>query len=198
MSVYNENTTFADTDARLYGAITYLFEDTIEKDDYAYPFDKNNFTFPKKGETVIILKMFGRNQQTFYLPYTNTVYPNYRRDYITYERGVKKELESAGKDTSASNLTSTANSGGKTQTNKVDKENKVDVNEKIKFLKPKDGDTIISGRAGTGTARIRKVNTCLICRLKNVLIFGALNSLFGSIGGTESNIKSHKSCSDYE
>ena len=148
VSVYNENTTFADTDARLYGAITYLFEDTIEKDDYAYPFDKNNFTFPKKGETVIILKMFGRNQQTFYLPYTNTVYPNYRRDYITYERGVKKELASAGKDTSASNLTSTANSGGKTQTNKVDKENKVDVNEKIKFLKPKDGDTIISGRAG--------------------------------------------------
>lgn len=148
VSVYNENTTFADTDARLYGAITYLFEDTIEKDDYAYPFDKNNFTFPKKGETVIILKMFGRNQQTFYLPYTNTVYPNYRRDYITYERGVKKELESAGKDTSASNLKSTTNSGGKTQTNKVDKENKADVNEKIKFIKPKDGDTIISGRAG--------------------------------------------------
>lgn len=148
VSVYNENTTFADTDARLYGAITYLFEDTIEKDDYAYPFDKNNFTFPKKGETVIILKMFGRNQQTFYLPYTNTIYPNYRRDYITYERGVKKELESAGKDTSASNLKSTTNSGGKTQTNKVDKESKADVNEKIKFLKPKDGDTIISGRAG--------------------------------------------------
>jgi hypothetical protein len=148
VSIYNENTTFADTDARLYGAITYLFEDTIEKDDYAYPFDKNNFTFPKKGETVIILKMFGRNQQTFYLPYTNTVYPNYRRDYITYERGSKKELESAGKDTSASKLKSTTNSGGKTETNKVDKEDKVDVNEKIKFLKPKDGDTIISGRAG--------------------------------------------------
>jgi hypothetical protein len=121
VSIYNENTTFTDTDARLYGAITYLFEDTIEKDDYAYPFDKNNFTFPKKGETVIILKMFGRNQQTFYLPYTNTVYPNYRRDYITYERGSKKELESAGKDTSASKLKSTTNSGGKTETNKVDK-----------------------------------------------------------------------------
>ena len=49
ISVYNENTNFSDKDARTYGAITYLFEDTIRIDDYAYPFDKNNFTFPKKG-----------------------------------------------------------------------------------------------------------------------------------------------------
>jgi hypothetical protein len=148
ISVYNENTNFSDKDARTYGAITYLFEDTILIDDYAYPFDKNNFTFPKKGETVIILKMFGRNEQTFYLPYTNTAYPNYRRDYITFERSSKKELESVGKDKSGSNLTSTVNSGGKTETTKNNKENKIEVNEKIKFLKPNEGDTILSGRVG--------------------------------------------------
>jgi hypothetical protein len=148
ISVYNENTNFSDKDARTYGAITYLFEDTIRIDDYAYPFDKNNFTFPKKGETVIILKMFGRNEQTFYLPYTNTAYPNYRRDYITFERSSKKELESVGKDKSGSNLTSTVNSGGKTETTKNNKEDKIEVNEKIKFLKPNEGDTILSGRVG--------------------------------------------------
>lgn len=148
ISVYNENTNFSDKDARTYGAITYLFEDTIHIDDYAYPFDKNNFTFPKKGETVIILKMFGRNEQTFYLPYTNTAYPNYRRDYITFERSSKKELEPVGKDNSGSNLTSTVNSGGKTETAKNNKEDKIEVNEKIKFLKPNEGDTILSGRVG--------------------------------------------------
>ena len=148
ISVYNENTKFSDKDARTYGAITYLFEDTIQIDDYAYPFDKNNFTFPKKGETVIILKMFGRNEQTFYLPYTNTSYPNYRRDYITYERSSKKDLESVGKDSSGSDLKNTANSGGKTETNKTNKEDNVSVNEKIKFLQPKEGDSIISGRVG--------------------------------------------------
>ena len=148
ISVYNENTKFSDKDARTYGAITYLFEDTIQVDDYAYPFDKNNFTFPKKGETVIILKMFGRNEQTFYLPYTNTSYPNYRRDYITYERSSKKDLESVGKDSSGSDLKNIANSGGKTETNKTNKEDNVSVNEKIKFLQPKEGDSIISGRVG--------------------------------------------------
>ena len=148
ISIYNENTKFSDKDARTYGAITYLFEDTIQVDDYAYPFDKNNFTFPKKGETVIILKMFGRNEQTFYLPYTNTSYPNYRRDYITYERSSKKDLESVGKDSSGSDLKNTANSGGKTETNKPNKEDNASVNEKIKFLQPKEGDSIISGRVG--------------------------------------------------
>ena len=148
IAVFNDNDKFSDKDARTYGAITYLFEDTIQVDDYAYPFDKNNFTFPKKGETVIILKMFGRNEQTFYLPYTNTVYPNYRRDYITYERSSKKDLESIGKDSSGKNLTNTTNAGGKTETNKTKKEDKIEVNEKIKFLQPYEGDTILSGRVG--------------------------------------------------
>ena len=54
VSIYNGNKAFSDTDARMYGAITYKFEDTISTDDYAHPFDKNNFTMPIKGETVII------------------------------------------------------------------------------------------------------------------------------------------------
>ena len=67
VSIYNGNNKFAEYDSRKYGAITYNFEDTIAIDDIAHPFDKNNFTFPIKGETVVILKMYGL---TFWLPYS--------------------------------------------------------------------------------------------------------------------------------
>jgi hypothetical protein len=73
--VYNQNKDFAVEDARLYGAITYAYENEIVEEDYAFPFDKNNFTFPIKGETVTIIKIEG---ETFYLPYSVTTYANYR------------------------------------------------------------------------------------------------------------------------
>ena len=41
ISVYNDNKTFSDKDARMYGAITYRRESNIKVDDYAFPFDKN-------------------------------------------------------------------------------------------------------------------------------------------------------------
>jgi len=93
-SVYNDNRNFYNKDARMYGAITYRYEDTINIEDYAFPFDKNNFTFPIKGETVTILSI---DNQKFWLPYTNTPYSNYRRNYITYEASkAKMEYSSAG------------------------------------------------------------------------------------------------------
>jgi hypothetical protein len=126
--VYNDNKSFDDKDAGYYGAITYRSEIIAEVDDYAFPFDKNNITFPQKGETVIIFKI---ENSTFWLPYTISPYPNYRRRALTFD---------------ASKITISGNKA------KVEEETptkgKIKVNEKIKFLKPKDGDTIISGRDG--------------------------------------------------
>jgi len=146
VSVYNDNTKFSNDDASLYGAITYIFEDSNEKNDIAKPFDKNNFTFPIKGETVVILKMFGNHSQTFWLPYTNTPYPNYRRDY-TNNKNTKKD--SSSKNGDGNDPKKTAAMGGFTKTDIPSKDDKkYDVNEKIKFINPKEGDTILSGRVG--------------------------------------------------
>jgi len=147
ISIYNGNKTFSDTDARMYGAITYKFEDTIVTDDYAHPFDKNNFTFPIKGETIIILKI---EEQTFYLPYCITPYSNYRRDYSKYEATKEEDTSETGSDSSGKEKREAAQTGGTTtnsnNTTKSDK--KYNINEKIKFLKPLEGDTIITGRVG--------------------------------------------------
>lgn len=142
IAVYNDNKDFFEEDARLYGAITYEFEDSFQVDDYAFPFDKNNFTFPIKGETVVILKMFN---QTFWLPYTNTPYSNYRRDEVTYI--ATRPVDTEGNDSSAQSYSNTTKTGGTTSTQKKD-DIGYKINEKIKFLKPKQGDTILSGRVG--------------------------------------------------
>lgn len=146
ISVYNDNNTFSDKDARMYGAITYRRESNIKIDDYAFPFDKNNFTFPIKGETVVIVKL---QNQSFYLPYTNTPYSNYRRDYTTYYATLEEDVEVPAGKQGGGSMANTAATGGKTnaKTKTKDKNDYV-VNEKIKFLKPSNGDTIISGRVG--------------------------------------------------
>jgi hypothetical protein len=115
---------------------------------YAYPFDKNNFTMPIKGETVLVIEVDKTN--IFWLPFSVTPYSNYRRDYVTYTSlnptdNSKPESSNEG----GKNLRETKDSGG--QTNSVNKNNSTDeykVNEKVKFLKPRQGDTIISGRVG--------------------------------------------------
>ena len=144
VDVYNDNDNFTETDSRMYGAITYEFENSFEIEDYAFPFDKNNFTFPIKGETVVIMKMFN---QTFWLPYTNTPYSNYRRDSITYK--ATRPVDTTGSDKSAKSYTEKTKTGGTTSTSDNKKpEIGYTIKETIKFLKPKQGDTIISGRVG--------------------------------------------------
>jgi hypothetical protein len=144
VDVYNDNDNFTETDSRMYGAITYEFENSFEIEDYAFPFDKNNFTFPIKGETVVIMKMFN---QTFWLPYTNTPYSNYRRDSITYK--ATRPVDTSGEDKSAKSYTEKTKTGGTTSTpNNKKPEIGYTIKEKVKFLKPKQGDTIISGRVG--------------------------------------------------
>lgn len=123
-SVYNKNTNFSGKDAFKYGSISYYYEDTIENEDFAQPFDKNNITFPIKGETVVILKINQPYTQAFWLPYTSTPYPSYRREYNIFERTKKVNDKNA---------------------EKID----YDINEKIKYLKPKIGDTILLGRNGS-------------------------------------------------
>ena len=143
VAIFNNNENFSEEDARLYGAITYEFENTFDIEDYAFPFDKNNFTFPIKGETVIILKMFN---QTFWLPYTNTPYSNYRRDEITYV--ATRPVDTIGNDKSGGSYTSQTRTGGKTTLTDKKENIEYNINEKIKFINPKQGDTIISGRVG--------------------------------------------------
>ena len=145
--LYNGNEKFSDKDARMYGAITYLAETGVQT-DYAFPFDKNNFTFPIKGETVVVFKIAG---QTFWMPYTNTPYSNYRRDYITHKATESGDVTQVGGSTSAKDLKANANAGGTNNnpsTTKSSDKKEYTQNEKIKFIKPKEGDTILSGRVG--------------------------------------------------
>ena len=147
IAVYNDNKNFTSDDGRLYGAVTYVYQDAIVEEDIAFPFDKNNFTFPIKGETITILKIEG---ETFYLPYSSTPYSNYREKASLKIKGeqIDRDINSTS---DSKELVNTKNTGGvNAPTNNKKKEltGGYTVNEKIKFLNPKNGDTIISGRVG--------------------------------------------------
>jgi hypothetical protein len=145
ISIYSSAPKFSDKDARMYGAISYI-EETGVQTDYAFPFDKNNFTFPIKGETVVIFKIA---HQTFWMPYTNTPYSNYRRDYITYKATQPDDVTEVGGNTSASGYRQNSSAGGVTTNSAQKTDNKkYTVKESIKFIKPREGDTILSGRVG--------------------------------------------------
>jgi hypothetical protein len=147
IKVYNENKNFDTNDIRFLGAVEFKRESSIALEGYAFPFDKNNMTYPILGETVLILNI---NNDYFWLPYSNNHYPNYREDYKVSEIGKEKEIsknttQSKSKDYKETKTTGTPNQKP-TQTQSSAKKYKV--NEKIKFLNPKEGDTILSGRVG--------------------------------------------------
>jgi len=106
---YNNNKNFLGKDSRFLGAIEFARDNSYKLENYAFPFDKNNMTFPIVGETVFIII---NNREYFWMPFSNNQYPNYREDYKISEASKDKEKE------------------------------------KVKYLKPKEGDTIISGRVG--------------------------------------------------
>jgi hypothetical protein len=150
IKVYNDNATFTKEDSgRLYGAISYAYQNAIVEEDYAFPFDKNNFTFPIQGETVTIIKI---ENETFYLPYSNPPYPNYREKVSTSISSEGTSNKSVGDNKNAATARTIVATGASytPNTNTKEKENRggYNVNEKIKFLNPKNGDTIISGRVG--------------------------------------------------
>lgn len=145
--VYNQNKNFTNEDGRLYGAITYAYENEIREEDIAFPFDKNNFTFPIQGETVTILRIEG---ETFYLPYSSTPYSNFREK--TRLKLGAEPINNSIVENSAKSYKETQQTGGKntqTNTNKTKQNNGgYLVNEKIKFLQPRNGDSILQGRVG--------------------------------------------------
>jgi hypothetical protein len=147
ISVYNDNKDFSKSDARFYGAIKYSHENMTTK-LYAYPFDKNNFTMPIEGETVLILQL--DNGEVFWLPYSRTPYPNYRRDYSIFSANQPTNTTfPSDKNKGGTIFRNTVSAGGNTtQSNTNNSTIKYTINERIKFLKPKQGDTIISGRVG--------------------------------------------------
>lgn len=149
IKVYNDNSNFTAEDGRLYGAITYVYQDAIFEDDIAFPFDKNNFTFPIKGETVTIIKIAG---ETFYLPYSNVPYSNYREKASMSAISERSANEEVGDSKTSTDLKNNKNSGGtytkSDTTQQKEYRGGYVVNENIKFLNPKNGDTIISGRVG--------------------------------------------------
>ena len=114
-------------------------------EDYAQPIDKNNFTLPIVGETVIILKIEG---ETYYLPFSSTPYPNYRETIRLKLAG--KPVDNSLEETGAKDFNQQIATGGpdKTPPSTNETSGGYKINEKIKFLQPKNGDTIISGRVG--------------------------------------------------
>lgn len=144
--VYNENSDFTDTDVRFLGAIEYRRESFINKEDYAFPFDKNNITYPLIGETVLILNI---ENSHYWLPYSATQYPNFRESLLVSEVSREKNVSTGNSENKNKNYTETkTGSTGQTGTPKKSDEKSYKVNEKIKFLKPRSGDTILSGRVG--------------------------------------------------
>lgn len=142
--LHNDNKKFDKKDARFLGAIEFHAVETENTDERAFPFDKNNMTFPIQGETVMIIK---NADEYYWLPYTVTQYPNYRKDYKTTFSSLEKNI--ASNDTAKTDdYNKSKNAPNASNTNSTTDNKKYKVKEKIKFLKPKEGDTIIQGRVG--------------------------------------------------
>lgn len=134
LMIENDDKTFNKKDIRFLGAITFKHDTPFSLFDFAFPFDKNNITYPITGETVLILEL---NKTKYWLPFSIGLYPNFRREYKTSVLGKERVNDSKGKP-----------SGNSEKLNDLDSDITYPKNEKIKFLKPRDGDTILSGRVG--------------------------------------------------
>mgnify|MGYP003704939825 CR=1 FL=1 len=143
-SVYNGNKNFSDKDSFKYGSITYYYEDSIENEDFAQPFDKNNITFPIEGETVTIIEI---DDVYYWLPYSNTQYPNYREDIGVSEKTKEKVIESSNTSNNNKNYNDAKSGIPNVETVKTTSDSKsYKVNEKIKFLNPNESEkAIITG-----------------------------------------------------
>lgn len=145
--LYNDNKNFLENDARFLGAIEFTRDTAKKLENYAFPFDKNNITFPIEGETVLIIT---NENEFFWLPYTVTQYPNYREDYKTSEKSKGRSVENSTNTTKSESYKEVKNTGTPNTEKSKQASEKIDykINEKIKFLNPKKGDTILSGRVG--------------------------------------------------
>ena len=144
---YNDNKNFDSNDIRFLGAIEFKFESTYTLEDYAFPFDKNNITYPIVGETILVIKIENAH---YWLPYSISQYPNFREDYKTSQLAKDKTIKSENTSNQSENYKESKATGiSKQKPNQTKAEEKqYNVNEKIKFLNPRQGDTILSGRVG--------------------------------------------------
>ena len=146
--IYNGNKDFGDKkDTRFLGAIEFRRESFITLEDYAFPFDKNNITYPIIGETVLIINIGNIH---YWMPFSITQYPNYREDLKVSEIGREKEIpqsDTSNKNKKYNEVKTTKTTGEQKSLKKSDTKT-YSINEKIKFLKPNNGDTILSGRVG--------------------------------------------------
>jgi hypothetical protein len=144
---YDKNSEFDDNDIRFLGVVEFHRESSIKLEGYAFPFDKNNITFPIVGETVLVLEI---GNDYYWLPYSITHYPNYREDYKTSETTKEKNTETVAGDSKNKNYKETKETGTPNQkpTQTKSEEKGYVIKDKIKFLNPKEGDTIITGRVG--------------------------------------------------
>ena len=134
-------------DNRFLGAIEYHKESFINKQNFAFPFDKNNITYPIVGETIIIVEIAN---SSYWLPYSVSQIPNYREDVKLSEITKEKDIltaDSSDKNKNYSEVKNTHTTGQKKAQSESNK-SEYKKNENIKFLKPREGDTIITGRAG--------------------------------------------------
>lgn len=175
--LYNNNSSFfqdetgKEKNTSYLGAIVWNTDYSIKKPNYAFPFDKNNLTYPIEGETVILLKI---NKGYYYLPFSQTQYPNYRQDYITYKKSKLSDAKDI-EDTSTSNDYKETKETGIVKKNTPKLENPAandtyKVSEKIKYLKPYKGDTILSGRLGNSirlSQNYKNSNTSPIIIIRN-------------------------------
>ena len=145
IKIYNKNENFDAKDARFLGAIQFARNTPHLLENYAFPFDKNNMTFPIQGETVMIIK---NSDEYFWMPYTIGQYPNYREDYKTSEATAERELPKSSNNSKQKDYKESQNTPNNQGNQKESDKKEYKVKEKIKFLKPKEGDTIIQGRVG--------------------------------------------------
>lgn len=145
IKIYNRNENFDSKDVRFLGAIEFARDTPYLLENYAFPFDKNNMTFPIQGETVMIIK---NSDEYFWMPYTITQYPNYREDYKTSEASAERDLPTSKNDSKQTDYKESKNTPNNKANQQESQKKGYKVKDKIKFLKPKEGDTILQGRVG--------------------------------------------------
>lgn len=146
---YNDNKNYVDSKSNIEFLGSIKFKSTkvnLNTEQIAFPFDKNNITYPIIGETVLILKI----QDIFYwLPYSISLYPNYRENASISILNTNRESVEINRTNKNSDYKSAKDGAPNTQPVRRDSQkSSYAKKEKIKFLKPFDGDTIISGRVG--------------------------------------------------
>jgi hypothetical protein len=145
IKIYNNNENFSKIDTKFLGAIELNFETTFNVPARAFPLDKNIVTYPIVGETVLVLQI---DNNYFWLPYSKTLYPNYRENYLISEVTKERKEKTSNQNKKGYSEFNQSKIPNSKPIEQASKQSEYEVKEKIKYLRPKTGDTIITGRVG--------------------------------------------------